>query len=113
MKKVFLSAALAAILLSACSASHKTVKDSPTGAAHSSKQDGLSFETAIVITETHERTGVDAEYAWIRNTYPGAGSKSQKLVYHNNVPFDVLSVVMADGSQKDIYFNISNFYGKL
>lgn len=94
-----------------CSTTKKTVQ---SGAASVSRteNDGSSFEKAIVIQETHETPGIDAEYAWIRNKYPGSHTNSQALVYNKNKPFDILHITTADNNKVDVYFDISNFYGK-
>lgn len=75
--------------------------------------DGSSFTKAIFITEKSEATGGAAEYAWLRKNYPGYHPKMQSLVYHDKKPYDILHVVLADGTEKDFYFDISNFFGKL
>jgi hypothetical protein len=74
--------------------------------------DGSSFEKAIVIQEKSEFKGIDAEYAWLKNNYPGYKMIKQSLVNHNKKPYDILTIKTADGETKEIYFDISNFYGK-
>lgn len=93
------------MLLSAC-ASHKKLLQTNVNA------DGSSFEKAIFITETHESTGVDAEYAWIRDKYPGYHTRGQAMAYHDKKPYDIIHITTADGDDKDVYFDISNYYGK-
>jgi hypothetical protein len=93
-------------LVMACSASkHGT-------AAASGLQDGNSYETAVVIQEKSETTGVSAEYKWCSEHYPGYKTQSQALSGKNGKRYDVLTIVTADGSQKKVYFDISNFFGK-
>ncbi len=74
--------------------------------------DGSSYDHAIVIMEKSERTGTAAEYAWLRKNFPGYSTNSQSLTYHNKKPFDILHVTLEDGTKKDFYFDISNFFGK-
>lgn len=74
--------------------------------------DGLSFETAIVITEKSETKGVTAEYDWIKNQYTGYAVKSQSLKTHDSKPFDVITITFPDGRDLPLYFDISNFFGK-
>ena len=83
-----------------------------TLAVKSKLADGSSFERAIVITETSERTGNPAEYLWIKNNYPNSRVKGQSLNYHNKKPYDILHIVNAEGVALDIYFDISSFFGK-
>jgi len=76
-------------------------------------RDGSSYNKAIIIDEKTERKGVDAEYIWLKVNYPGYKSKMQSLNFNNNKPYDIIEIVTADGQNKSIYFDISNFYGKL
>jgi hypothetical protein len=75
--------------------------------------DGLSYATAVVITDTTESAGVDAEYKWIKAHYPGYVFKNQGLMMNNNKPYDIMDIQLADGSELKLYFNISNYFGKL
>jgi hypothetical protein len=74
--------------------------------------DGLSFETAIVITEKSETKGVTAEYNWIREQYTGYVVKGQSLQNHEKKPYDVITITFPDGRDLPLYFDISNFFGK-
>ena len=75
--------------------------------------DGTSFETAIVMKEKSENEGVKAEYTWLRANYPGYTLKQQGLNFHKEKAYDVLHIITPEGKEKSIYFDISNFYGKL
>jgi hypothetical protein len=70
------------------------------------QRDGLSFETAIVAKS------IPDEYKWIQANYPGSKVVSQALTNQNEKPFDILTVKLADGSEKKFYFDISKFFGK-
>jgi hypothetical protein len=98
-------------LLAASCAGHKKVAQASAAAA-SVTTDGSSFEKAIFIKETHEQPGIDAEYAWIRDKHPGSKLNGQSLAYHSNKPYDIIHITTADGTMTDVYFDISNFYGK-
>ncbi len=74
--------------------------------------DGLSYETAIVITETSEGKGVNAEYAWIKEHYKDYKRKGQALTMSNNKPYDIITIELSNGSELKLYFDISNFFGK-
>ena len=80
--------------------------------ADTAVRDGSSFEKAIVINETSERTGVGDEYAWIRTNYPNSRNNGQALAYHEKTPYDILHITTADGRAISVYFDISKFYGK-
>jgi hypothetical protein len=115
MKKILLIFSLAC-LISACSTKTKVTTDqntSPvTNPSVSGIMDGSSFEKAIVINEQSESKGVDAEYAWLSKHYPGYRTKKQSLTYHDKKPFDIISIVTGSGEEKNVYFDISNFFGK-
>lgn len=110
----FLFLALSVILFS-CSPSKKNAAgNSHTYSKSVSKagDNGLSYETAIVINETNESKGIAAEYDWIKNNYPGYKMKMQSLNTHAGKPYDVIRITRSNGEDLDLYFDISNFYGK-
>lgn len=111
MRRVTLLLFVICALGVSCSTSKKAVHSS-SAAVSSTENDGSSFDKAIVIQETHETPGVDAEYAWIRNKYPGSHTNGQALAYHNNKPYDIIHITTAESNKVDVYFDISNFYGK-
>ena len=113
MKKTFFLSLLAVLILS-CSTTKKVsenIKDQ-NNTSIESKIEGSLFENAIVIKEKSEHKGVDAEYAWLREHYPGYKLKGQSLLFHNDKPYDLIEIITADGTEVGIYFDISNFYGK-
>ena len=75
--------------------------------------DGLSIEKAIVLNEKNETQGVSAEYTWLRNNYPGYKLKRQSLIDHNNKYYDKMEIITAEGGKLTIYFDITNFFGKM
>src|SRR5262245_13070798 len=87
-----------------------TPKESVTNTT--STQDGLSFETAVVVKEKQEGKGVNAEYKWLKEHYPGYRSEGQSLAWNKKTPYDVISIVLPDGKKLDVYFDISKFFGK-
>lgn len=113
MKKILILFFLSTLLLS-CSTKKKLGSNSTsiTDSAVLSGNDGSSYEKAIVIEEKSEGPGINAEYAWLRKHYPGYKFKRQSLNFHEKKYYDILSIVTADGEKKDIYFDISNFFGK-
>jgi hypothetical protein len=113
MKKTLL---IPLIVLAVSCHSSKHATTSPAGSTSQSSangaQDGSSFENAVVIQEKTEGPGVDAEYKWIREHYPGSKTNSQALVFEKGKPYDILTIVTADGAKKKVYFDISNYFGK-
>ena len=75
-------------------------------------RDGSSFSKAIIIEEFSETTGVKAEYAWLDKHYAGYKTEKQTLRALNNIPCDIIRIKTPDGQEKDVYFDISNYYGK-
>lgn len=73
---------------------------------------GSSYEKAIVIKEKTEQSGVDAEYAWLKENYPEYRMGSQSLNFKDGKPYDILSITTNSGKSIQVYFDISNFYGK-
>lgn len=109
---------LLSIVFFSCSSSRKNVSSTNnSGQVEMSKPnpdaDGSSFEKAIVIMEKSETVGVDAEYKWLAKNYPGYKMLQQALSFYSKKPYDILTIKTSDGDEKKIYFDISNFYGKL
>jgi PBP1b-binding outer membrane lipoprotein LpoB len=113
MKKIALLLALTCLLVS-CSATKKASEKSTNQYSSSiiTEIDGSSFEKAILIKEKTEMAGVDAEYAWIRQNYPGSQLKGQYLFNKKKRSYDVIEIITSDGIEKSIYFDISSFFGK-
>ncbi len=76
------------------------------------KQDGLSFDTAIIIKASHESEGVRAEYQWLEQHYPGYTATRQKLRSSDSVRYDIIEIETSEGQNISIYFNINSFFGK-
>jgi hypothetical protein len=75
-------------------------------------RDGSSFDRAIIIADSNESTGIAAEYKWLDDHYPGCKTGSQSLNYHNKKPYDILYIKTKDRESKEVYFDISNYFGK-
>ena len=113
MKKLLILFVISSLMFS-CSSRKKLGSNSTsvTDRAVLSGNDGSSYEKAIVIEEKSEGPGVNAEYDWLRKHYPGYKFKKQSLNFHEKKYYDILSIVTGEGEKKDIYFDISNFFGK-
>lgn len=73
--------------------------------------DGSSFEKAIIIHASDEKSGVDAEYAYLKKHFPDYVTQSQSLKEHNGKAYDVLEFRTA-GKKRVIHFDISSFFGR-
>lgn len=109
------------LVVCSCASGHKSAASSTSanrGAVDTayglpdSLRDGSSFANAIVINEATETAGVDAEYKWIRGNQPGFKTTMQSLRFYKGRSYDVLHIKNAEGAEKDIYFDISRYFGK-
>lgn len=69
------------------------------------ENDGSSYEKAIKVQSVSE------EYEWLGLYYPGYTMIRQVLAFENKTPYDILKFEF-DGVEKEIYFDISSFFGK-
>jgi hypothetical protein len=74
--------------------------------------DGKTADTAVVIVGAcGSADGVSAEYEWLKSNLPGAKPESQSLITGKRV-YDLFVVVLPDGDGREVYFDISSFYGR-
>lgn len=101
-------------LLISCSTTKRSLTQTTTqeSTAILSENDGSSYEKAIIIDVQSESKGISAEYTWLKNNYPGYRSKGQALNFYKKNPYDIITILTAEGIEKKIYFDISKFYGK-
>jgi hypothetical protein len=74
--------------------------------------DGTTKEQAIIINAPSDKLGVDAEYKYLDKNYPGWEFDQQTLILDEDRQYDIMAIVLPDGSKKEIWFNITDFYGK-
>ncbi|NVM01034.1 MAG: hypothetical protein HWN67_01745 [Candidatus Helarchaeota archaeon] len=78
---------------------------------------GESMETAIIIKNAPNHfEGVNAEYIYISRKFGVKGKdwklKQQSLLPKNEKHFDKMEIILSDGTEITIFFDISEFYGK-
>ncbi len=112
MKTTFIYLFAFTMLASSCASHKNVVQNNNSTAVASADKDGSSYDKAVFITETSESTGVHAEYDWIAKKYPGYKTRGQALSNYKGKPYDIIHITTADGKDMDVYFDISNFYGK-
>ena len=112
MKKLVLISVILLAFFSSCSPGKKVVVSSSSDPVEKVIRNGLSYETAIVIEEKRSSQGIQAEYDWLRRNYPGYIMQKQSLRSSNKVPYDVITIRTAEGETKEIFFEISAFFGK-
>ncbi len=74
---------------------------------------GSSKEKAIIIHGVYtELEGVDAEYDFLESRYGNYELVSQEFVGEVNNKYDVLIIKLSDGSSKEVWYDITDFYGR-
>lgn len=112
MKKIILLFLIVGLTVSCTTTKKLSQAQGQNKTAITHVHDGSSYKNAIIIHEKTETNGVAAEYAWLRKHYPGYRFKEQAMVYDHRKPYDILTIVTNSGAQKEIYFDISAFFGK-
>jgi hypothetical protein len=113
MKKRILFLVMAIAMASCSPTKNQSSNSNSKEVVASSEKDGTSFEKAIVINAKNEMDGVNAEYSWLRNHFPGYKMKSQSLSSKGSKSYDVLHFLTSEGKEMTIYFDITKFFGKL
>ncbi|HZT87909.1 MAG TPA: hypothetical protein VFA12_08065 [Stellaceae bacterium] len=73
---------------------------------------GMSVETAIVLLGVqHENEGVGAEYAYIREHFPGCRPGRQALLGANGRRYDSIQLSGPNCPQA-VFFDITDWFGK-
>jgi hypothetical protein len=94
------------VLILALASSCATQKKMPVSDTSFEQRDGSSIGKAIVVNN------VDEEYIWVDKHYPENQLISQKVVFFKNLPYDKLILKLKDGTDKAVYFDVSQFYGR-
>ena len=68
--------------------------------------DGSSPTAAIRVGSVRE------EYEWVGRNLPGFELQMQALAHVGGKPFDVLTLRGPDGTTRQVYFDISSFFGQ-
>ena len=75
--------------------------------------DGSSFARAIVVKASTDHAGVNAQHDYIAKHFGKWRSIGVKSVQHNKRMFDIMSFTTTDGKKHTLYFDITDYYGKL
>lgn len=70
---------------------------------------GTSYSNAVLLQVKTERAGMDEEYRWLRNLYPGYGMVRRSRVKRSSRSYDIIRIKTRDGVLKDIYFDATSF----
>jgi hypothetical protein len=108
--EVAVTVALATFALGGCA----TTSDAgPGDASMYGGGDGTSCSQNVVVHARSERAGGRAEYAWIAARYPGYQREMQALMQCNGHPADQLRIRTAEGREIDLFFDISEYFGRM
>ncbi|MBK8982599.1 MAG: hypothetical protein IPM38_09845 [Ignavibacteria bacterium] len=79
--------------------------------------DGTSFENAVIIKAKTSSEGISNEYMFISMLYGNPDKDwellKQSLADHQNKSYDVMKIKLKNGEVKEVFFDITNFYGKI
>jgi len=65
----------------------------------------------VIVGACDSADGVPAEYEWLKTNLPDAKRKSQSLITGKRT-YDLFVVVLPNGEERKVYFDISSFFGK-
>src|SRR5262245_17247557 len=71
-----------------------------------SERDGSTPQKAVIVSSIAE------EHRWLQNRCPGFSLTMQALREIDGKPYDLLRLQSPQGDQRDVYFDISAFFGK-
>jgi hypothetical protein len=76
-----------------------------------------SLENPIVIDAQDTITGLTLEHGYIDEFINSLGgnveSIEQNLIYKDNRRYDQVIVTMDDGSERELFFDVSSFFGEI
>jgi hypothetical protein len=76
--------------------------------------DGSSIKNAItLIGANSEIAGIGGETLWAQQYLSGWQKTNQELIANGRKSYDAITYRSPDGKTRTVYFDISNFFGKL
>src|SRR5262249_44828165 len=69
--------------------------------------DGTTANTAVIVHARNETAGVHAEYAWIKEHWPGSRRSKQGLITKDNKLYDAITITDSAGQERILYFDIT------
>lgn len=101
------------LIFASCSTPKKApVKAAPTVTREDVLNGGTSFSNAVILKVTNEREGMDEEYRWLKNLYPGYTLVKRSAVKRTGRSYDIVRIRTREGKLKDIYFDSTSFAGR-
>jgi len=74
--------------------------------------DGSSFENAIIISDCDNMQGIEQEFIEVRQRFGNYRLVRQDLMEYNKKMFDKLEIEVENGQLIEVYFDITEFFGK-
>lgn len=84
----------------------------PVPAASPGVEEGASLEAAVMVPARTEQEGIEWENRWISDRYGRFRKKTVALASRDGRRYDVITVELADHTEKVLYFDITDFFGK-
>jgi len=75
-------------------------------------EEGSTAEAAVLVEAATEPAGIAWENDWIYRHYGRFRKKAVALAGQGGRQLDVITVELADHSERILYFDITNFFGK-
>ena len=99
MKTIHLLFAVSIIFLGGCSSPKKTTTEGalPKATRDDILRGGTSFSNAVVIMVESEREGLNEEYKWLANNYPGYGLIRRTHVKNGSKHYDIVRIKTKQG----------------
>ena len=74
--------------------------------------EGESLEAAVLVPAGNEEDGIDWENKWIYDHYGRFRRRSGGLASSNGRRYDVITVELSDHTERVLYFDVTDFYGR-
>jgi len=84
----------------------------PSAAASTRIEEGASLDAAVFLDAGDESSGIARENDWIFQHYGRFRKKSIALASRQGRRFDVITVELSDHTERVLYFDITDFFGK-
>lgn len=75
-------------------------------------EEGATVDAAVLVPASDEQAGVDWENDWIYRHYGRFRKKTVALASREGRRYDVITVELGDHTERVLYFDITDFYGK-
>ena len=105
--------ALGLLLAAGCHQQAKPGEKASQSPSQPVTADGGTKERAIVIHAKNEEEGMNAEYGWLRQHYPGYQMVKQALMGGDKKFYDFMTFKTPNGKTLELYFDITEYFGTL